>query len=188
MLHLISRITARELTTRLLETELKEIIRERDDITEDRFDQVVENAIVIDIDGVVSAEGFFKLAADAMADRLKVEPDVLLKLLSDREKESSTVLNSYLAIPHIVIEGENTFDILLARCREGITFSETAPKVHAVFVLVGTRDERNFHLHVLAAIAQIIHGPDFEKRWMAARNKEALRDVILLGKRKRQQD
>jgi len=188
MLHLIGRITARELTTRLLETELKEIIRERDDITEDRFDQVIENAVVIDIDRVISAEDFFKLAADAIAVRLKVEPDVLLKLLSDREKESSTVLNSYLAIPHIVIEGEHTFDILLARCREGITFSETAPKVHAVFVLVGTRDERNFHLHALAAIAQIIHGPDFEKRWMAARNKEALRDVILLGKRKRQQD
>jgi APA family basic amino acid/polyamine antiporter len=186
MLHLIGRITARELTTRLLETELKEIIRERDDITEDRFDQVIENAVVIDIDRVISAEDFFKMAADAMADRLKVEPDVLLKLLSDREKESSTVLNSYLAIPHIVIEGEHTFDILLARCREGITFSETAPKVHAVFVLVGTRDERNFHLHALAAIAQIIHGPDFEKRWMAARNKEALRDVILLGKRERQ--
>jgi APA family basic amino acid/polyamine antiporter len=188
MLHLIGRITARELTTRLLETELKEIIRERDDITEDRFDQVIENAVVIDIDRVISAEDFFKLAADAMAVRLKVEPDVLLKLLSDREKESSTVLNSYLAIPHIVIEGEHTFDILLARCREGIIFSETAPKVHAVFVLVGTRDERNFHLHALAAIAQIIHGPDFQKRWMAARNKEALRDVILLGKRKRQQD
>ena len=188
MLHLIGRITARELTTRLLETELKEIIRERDDITEDRFDQVVENAVVIDIDRVISAEDFFKLAADAMAGRLKVEPDVLLKLLSDREKESSTVLNSYLAIPHIVIDGEHTFDILLARGREGIAFSETAPKVHAVFVLIGTRDERNFHLHALAAIAQIIHGPDFEKRWMAARNKEALRDVILLGKRKRQQD
>jgi APA family basic amino acid/polyamine antiporter len=188
MLHLIGRITARELTTRLLETELKEIIRERDDITEDRFDQVIENAVVIDIDRVISAEDFFKLAADAMAVRLKVKPDVLLKLLSDREKESSTVLNSYLAIPHIVIEGEHTFDILLARCREGIIFSETAPKVHAVFVLVGTRDERNFHLHALAAIAQIIHGPDFQKRWMAARNKEALRDVILLGKRKRQQD
>ncbi len=186
MLHLIERITARELTTRLLETELKEIIKERDDITEDRFDRVIENAVVIDIDRVISAEDFFKLAADAMAGRLKLEPDVLLKLLSDREKEGSTVLSSYLAIPHIVIEGKNTFDVLLARCREGITFSETAPKVHAVFVLVGTRDERNFHLHALAAIAQIIHGPDFQKRWMAARNKEALRDVILLGKRKRQ--
>ncbi|MBU4304773.1 MAG: amino acid permease [Candidatus Omnitrophica bacterium] len=38
LLHLIERITAKELTSRTLETELKEIIRERDDILEDRFD------------------------------------------------------------------------------------------------------------------------------------------------------
>jgi amino acid transporter len=188
ILHLIERITARELTTRSLETELKEIIRERDDITEDRFDKVIENAIVMDMDEAISVEDFFKMAAHEMADRLKVEPEALFKLLSDREKESSTVLNSYLAIPHIIIEGENTFDILFARCKEGIKFSEAASKVHAVFVLIGTRDERNFHLRALATIAQIIHGTDFEKRWMTAKDKEDLRDVILLGKRRRRED
>jgi APA family basic amino acid/polyamine antiporter len=185
LLHLIERITAKELTTRSLETELMEIIRERDDIVKDRFDQVIENAVVMDIDKAMSAEEFLRLVADAMAGNLGVEPAVLLRSLLDREKESTTVLNPYLAIPHIVIEGKHNFDILLARCREGIMFSETAPRVHAVFVLVGTRDERNFHLHALAAIAQIVHDLHFEKRWMAARSKEALRDIVLLGKRKR---
>jgi mannitol/fructose-specific phosphotransferase system IIA component (Ntr-type) len=169
-----------------LEIELKEIIRERDDIVEDRFDQVIENAIVMDIDRTMSVEEFFELVADAMADDLKVKPAVLLELLLDREKEGTTVLNPYLAIPHIIIEGEETFDILLARCRQGIVFSETTPKVHTVFVLAGTRDERNSHLHALAAIAQIVQDPHFEKKWMEAKDKDALRDIVLLGKRRRQ--
>ena len=186
LLHLIARITARELTTRSLETELKEIIRERDDIIRDRFDHVIENAVVLDIGRSMPVEEFFESVAYAMADNVKVEPAVLLKSLLDRERETTTVLNPYLAIPHIIVEGERTFHILLARCREGIVFSEAAPKVHAVFVLVGTKDERNFHLNSLAAIAQIVLDADFDNRWMAARNKEALRDIVLLGKRKRQ--
>lgn len=184
LLHLIERITAKELTTRSLETELKEIIRERDDIVRDRFDLIIENAIVMDIDKAMQVEEFFKLVADAMAENLKVEPEALLKMLLDREMKSSTVISPGLAIPHIVIEGERTSEILLARCREGVVFSESN-KVHAIFVLIGTRDERNFHLRALAAIAQIVQDPHFEEKWMAAKSKENLRDIVLLGKRKR---
>jgi len=185
LLHLIERVTAKELTGHSLETELKEIIRERDEILKDRFDHIVEASAVLDIEGAMSREEFFKLVADTMAGRLKIKPEILLKSLMKREKESTTVLNPFLAIPHIIINGEHNFGILLARSKEGISFSESAPKVHTVFVLVGTKDERNFHLRALSAIAQIVQDPHFEERWMSARNKEVLRDIVLLGKRRR---
>ena len=185
LLHLIERITAKELTTRSLEAELREIIRERDEIIKDRFDNLVERCVVLDIENSMSLEEFFGLVAEAMSDRLNVEPSLLFKLLMDRERESSTLLSQGLAIPHIVIEGEHTFDILIARCREGIIFPNSEHRVHTVFVLIGTRDERNFHLHALAAIAQIVQDPHFEEKWMKAGDEEDLRDIILLGKRKR---
>ena len=185
LLHLIESITAKELTTRTLETELREIIRERDNIVRDRFDETVENAIVFDIEDGIVAEEFYTRVAEIMADALGIKPEVFLELLLNREKESSTAITPFLAIPHIIIEGEHTFSILIARSRPGIVFSEKMSRVHAVFVLVGTRDERNFHLVSLSAIAQIVQEPDFEQRWMKAKNEEALRDIILLGKRKR---
>jgi amino acid transporter len=185
LLHLIERVTARELTSHSLETELKEIIRERDVILKDRFDHMIEASPVLDIEGAMSAEEFFKLVADTMAARLKIKPEILLKSLLKREKESTTVLNQYLAIPHIIINGERNFSILLARSKKGISFSEQAPKVHTVFVLVGTKDERNFHLRALSAIAQIVQDSHFEERWMSAKNREVLRDIVLLGKRRR---
>ena len=56
-----------------------------------------------------------------------------------------------------------------------------------VFVITGTKDERTFHLRALASIAQIVQNPNFEKKWMQAKNTEELRDLILLGERKRNQ-
>lgn len=185
LLHLIERVTAKELTSRSLETELKEIIRERDDIIKDQFDKVIENSAVLDIEKKISLEEFFKLAAGTLSPQVGKAPEVLLRLLLEREKKGTTVLNPFLAIPHIIIEGEHIFSILMVRSREGIEFSPGAGCVHAVFFLVGTMDERNFHLRALAAIAQIVHDPGFGKRWLAARCQEALRDIILLGKRKR---
>ena len=195
LLHLIERITARELTTYTLETELKEIIRERDQITKDRFDTIIENCVVLDIDKAVTGKQFFEMAARALSGRLKMDSAEVAGLLLERESQSSTVISEHLAIPHIVIGGKQIFDILLARCKEGIIFSEPASppasrggkekQVNAAFVIIGTKDERNFHLHSLAAIAQIVQGADFEQNWIRAQNIEVLRDIILLGKRKR---
>jgi len=185
LLHLIERVTAKELTTYSLETELKELIRERDNIIKDRFDHIVEGAVVLDIDKKIAVEKFFEIVADALSKRLDMELTDIHQLLLDREKESSTVLSPGLAIPHIIIQGEHKFDILLARCKEGIIFSEDRPSIHAVFVLIGTKDERNFHLFALSAVAQIVQDPQFDKRWLNAKSKEGLRDIVLLGKRKR---
>ena len=185
LLHLIERITARELTTYSLETELKEIIRERDDITKDRFDDIIEKSVVLDIDKRMELDDFFKLVSDTLSKSVKVKAFNLCQLISERERETSTVIAPGIAIPHIIIEGKSLFDVLLVRCKKGIAFSESAPKVHVVFVLIGSKDERNFHLRALAAIAQIVQNPTFEKKWLSAKNKKALKDVVLLGKRMR---
>jgi len=185
LLHLIERITAKDLTSGLLETELKEIIQERDEITKDRFDAIIEKCIVLDIDEEMQLEDFFRLVAQKLSQRVKVKPQVLYQLISNREKETSTIIAPKMAIPHMVIEGNHLTDILIVRCKKGIEFSDKAEKVQTVFVLVGTKDERNFHLRALAAIAQILQNPSFNKVWLAAKNKEALRDIMLLGKRMR---
>ncbi|MBU8923004.1 MAG: amino acid permease [Bacteroidales bacterium] len=185
LLHLIERITPLELSSRTLETELKEIIRERDDIVKDRLDHVIERAVVLDIEDHIDASTFFGMVADEMAGRIGIDREIFVRLMHEREKESSTVLTSNLAIPHIIIPGESKFEILLARCRGGVEFSPSATDIHSIFVLTGTRDERNFHLRALAGIAQIVHESDFDKNWMRAKSIEDLRDIVLLGERKR---
>jgi APA family basic amino acid/polyamine antiporter len=186
LLYLIEKITAKELTSHSLEDELKGIIRERDKIQKDRFDELIEKSHILDLKEKTDLKEFFKSTAEKLYPFLDIPKKKLYELLMKREKESTTSINPDIAIPHIIIEGEKHFDILLARCKEGIKFGEETPEVKAVFVLVGTRDERNFHLRALASIAQIISAKDFMTRWMRAKNIENLRDIVLLGERRRQ--
>ena len=186
LLHLIERVSERDYTDHVLETELKEIIHERDNISRDRFDHIIDDCSVLDIDEPLEQQEFFDLVADALAEKLKMRKGRLKRMLIEREEESSTVLSPFLAIPHVIIKGRDAFETLIARNRGGIVFSEEFTRVHAVFVLIGTKDTRSVHLQSLAAIAQIFQDADFEQRWMNAKNEKTLRDIIHLSQRKRQ--
>ena len=105
--------------TGTLEAELKEIIRQRDEIVLDRFDRIVEGCFVMDIDEPMPAEQLFKVVAGRLSERLGIDRQELLAALMAREQESSTVIGPGLAVPHVVIKGEHAFDILLARSRQG---------------------------------------------------------------------
>jgi APA family basic amino acid/polyamine antiporter len=52
--------------------------------------------------------------------------------------------------------------------------------------MVGSLDERNFHLKVLMAIAQMVEEKGFFTRWFAAEREEQLRDILLLSSRHRE--
>ncbi len=185
LLHLVARITAHEISSETLESELKTIIRERDEIVTDRFDGIIETCPVLDLSGHQTLAAFFKKASEKLAESLSTDADLINERLIMREMESNTAISANIAIPHVIIDGEGRFEILLSRCRDGIHFSEKSPSVKAVFVLAGMRDDRNFHLRALSSIAQIVQNPQFINRWNAARNETALRDLILLGHRQR---
>jgi mannitol/fructose-specific phosphotransferase system IIA component (Ntr-type) len=185
MLHLIQKITARDLVTGTLEEELRELSLERDKVTLDRFDKIVKKCPVLDIKETIKLDELFKIAGKELTESVEIEAKGIFKALKAKEKENSTAITPDIAIPHIIIPGEHKFEVLLARAKEGIKFSDSAPSVRAIFFLLGTREERNFHLYALSAIAQVVGDPDFIKRWMRARDKQGLRDVIILGKRLR---
>ena len=185
LLHLIEKVAARELIDVSLESELKEIIRERDDIIADRFDEIIEKSTILDIENRIGRDEFFDLASREISAKVEAGYAEILTLLEERERQASTVLSPGLAIPHIIVPGVNTFIILMARCKKGIVFPEVEQSINTVFVIAGTKDERSFHLRSLSAIAQIVENPHFKEYWLKAKNIEGLRDLILLGKRER---
>jgi len=185
VMHIVERVTDRELKTVTLENELRDILMERDEIIEDRFDTLVRECTILDISGKQNAETTFREVSGILAERLGTDEYVLFEKFLHREAEGGTVVQPGFAIPHIVVEGEKKFDILLVRAREGIKFLGVQERVRVMFVLAGSKDERNYHLRALMAIAQIAQEKQFEQRWLAARDVEALRNLILLSTRKR---
>ncbi len=185
--YMVKGIIAKDIAGRGLEDELKQITLERDEIALDRFDRLVNQAIVLDLKKTISARELFREVSEALSPRIGIDATHLFDLFLKRERDSSTVVHPGLAIPHVIVEGEHIFELLLVRCKEGVVFSDLHPPVTTAFVLVGSPDERNYHLRALMAIAHIVEEPGFETRWDAARNTDELRDVVLLSRRRREQ-
>jgi len=186
LIYALERLVAKDkdLASENLLTELKDIVMQRDDIIKDKFHKLIEESKVIDIESPFAFRDFFMEISNELSKDLHIPSDTIFNKLLDREKESSTVIRQGLAIPHIVLDGKNIFKILLVRARTGIIFPEDM-LAHTIFVLVGSPDERNLHLQVLAAIAQITQNIDFDTKWLKAANKDELKNIVLLAERRR---
>ncbi|HUV41477.1 MAG TPA: PTS sugar transporter subunit IIA, partial [Sedimentisphaerales bacterium] len=185
LMHIVTRATARDLKTPTLENELRDILIERDDIIEDRFDKLVKRCEILDIEGTKSADEVFRQVSAILAKRLATDQQGLFEKFLQREAESGTVIEPGLAIPHIVVEGQNKFDILLVRAQDGVRWPQQQQPVKIMFVLVGSKDERNYHLRALMAIAQIAQEKHFHQQWLTAKGVEGIRNLVLLSTRKR---
>lgn len=183
--NMVKLILARHLQRLGLEDELVRIGLERDEVQADRFDELTREADILDIKEPLTMEELFDRIAQVAGPRIGLTPERVRTLLMERERESSTMIQPGLAIPHIVVEGEHLFKLVLVRCRRGAIFQEGKEPVRTVFVLIGSPDERNFHLQALMSIAYVVQEKDFEKHWLNAVNPEQLRDIVLLSKRPR---
>lgn len=186
LIHVVERLTNKELKSENLENELKNILMERDQIIEDRFDRIIKTAAILNFtekDGILTRNDIFKAIAHEAAKRLPLEEEEIISLLEEREKESSTVIGEGLAVPHFLFKGENQYEIIVIRSERGIVFDKDKPAVKAIFALAGSTDERNFHLQTLMAIAQIVKNTDFMKNWDALKSPNDIRNSILLADR-----
>jgi hypothetical protein len=50
--------------------------------------------------------------------------------------------------------------------------------------MIGPKEERNFYLRALMAVAELAQNVDFEEEWREPRSKEALRTLVLQAKRR----
>ncbi len=185
LLHLIERITSKDLASYSLESELKAIVNERDQENQDEFDNAVHEAIVLDIDESCDRDMLFARVSTHVAPRLQLSPERVQELLTAREAQGSTALSDFVAVPHLVLPGSGAFHVALVRCRKGIDWGKGYPSIKAVFIIYGTKDQRSLHLKALAAIAHIVQKRSFERRWTQVKHLDQLRDILLLSERKR---
>ncbi|MDP6546950.1 MAG: amino acid permease [Phycisphaerae bacterium] len=181
----VGNVVAKEIRHGDIDKELLDIALERDDVTRDRFDRIIADCPILDIPEPISSSDMFQRAVKLLAPRLGMDEQLLFQLLDIREAESSTVIQPGFAIPHVIVKGRNLFDILLLRCKGGVSFPGHEVPVHAAFVSIGSEDERNFHLRALMAISHVVGAPEFFKRWITVPGVEHLRDIVLLSGRPR---
>ena len=184
LLHIVESLTNRRLTTDSLEKELYEVLHKRDELVHDEFDEVLKNAKAVDLAPGADQAELLRVVSESLEAELDHSAAEIKARFIEREEQGSCVLTPFVAIPHIIVDGEGLFKIELVRSREGISF-ENDVSVKAFFVIVGSKDMRNMHLKALAAIAHMVQHPEFETRWTRAKNEEQLKDILLLSDRVR---
>ncbi|MFC1855044.1 amino acid permease [Thermodesulfobacteriota bacterium] len=186
LIHLLEKLVSkdREFASENILEELKDIVIKRDEVIRDRVHRLFEESLVVDIEESLPLQSFVERISADLGESLGADPSYLMKKFLEREDEACTVMRRGLAIPHIIIEGENVFKILIARAKAGIIFPDDK-LAHIIFVTVGSLDKRNLHLKVLAAIAQITENPEFDEKWLEVGKKEELKHIVLLAERKR---
>jgi len=185
LLYLLKRIIDSRMPQHGLETELREVLRHREGILDDKFDRMVKESVVLDLDEHLSLDNFFDKISGPLGADLGMDSEKIFKLLKTRESESSTAISSFVSIPHIILQETEVLHMMIVRCRNGVSFSESEKSVKAIFLIVGNEGERVLHLRLLASIATLVQEKDFKSKWLDAKDVNHLRDMILLSSRKR---
>ncbi|MFW6357468.1 MAG: amino acid permease, partial [bacterium] len=183
LLHVLERVMDRSLTSGMLESELKEIVRKRDLIDLDRFDKMVERAPVVDCVSL-DREELFRLVGQALKKERGLDDSAVDKALDDRAWHIAPLQEGF-AVSDMVIQGHGVLEMALVRCGQGIVLKDDGQEFHTVFFLVTTRDERDCYLRSVVSIAQLIQDPSLEEQLLTAQDEQQIRDLILLGTRRR---
>ena len=86
-MHIVERVTDIEMKTVTLENELRDILIERDQITEDRFDKLVRECDIIDLKTKQDSESVFKQISVMLSSKLDISEYVLFEKFLARETQ-----------------------------------------------------------------------------------------------------
>jgi amino acid transporter/mannitol/fructose-specific phosphotransferase system IIA component (Ntr-type) len=185
LLHLLKRLTDQKIIHNMLEDELREVVIHRDEIEQDNFDELIKNSQFIEIEGSCNFSELMDKCAGDIAEETGMPVEMVKDKFLLRQQESNTAVSQFLAIPHIILEGNSTIFLKIIRCRDGIYFSEKESAVKAVFLLGGTGKNRILHLKTLASIVNLVRLENFENEWLSAQGNTEIKNLMILNERKR---
>ncbi|MBN1613709.1 MAG: PTS sugar transporter subunit IIA [Deltaproteobacteria bacterium] len=110
---------------------------------------------------------------------IKLDTNVLVKVLLEREKLGSTGIGDGIAIPHGKIDGLADLIVAFGRSIEGIAFDAMDNRpVHIFFLLMAPENSAGVYLKTLAKLSKMLKDVEFRKTLMAAKTKDDLYDAI----------
>ena len=169
-----------------LDVELRTILKEKGLREDDPFDEVVIDALVIDLTAIVTFEALIGSASEVLAQSLKCDKETLIKGFTEGAFAGATPVARGAALPHMRLDGIHIPHLVMVRCRQELVIATSEmvgakheDRVHAVFFLVSPSEDPSKHLRMLAQLASRIDREDFMDRWLAAKGEVDLRELFL---------
>jgi len=136
--------------------------------------------IVADLVSKTKAGVLAELSRHLATRLVGVEPEILRKVLEEREQLASTAIGDGIAIPHGKLDAVGRLVGALGRTCEGVEFESIDGRpTHLVFMLVAPANSTGVHLKALARLSRLFRDSDFRQRLMAAPDAAAMYQVIV---------
>lgn len=124
-------------------------------------------------------EVLMELTSTLLKDHPRLDTDLALLVLTEREKLGSTGIGDGIAIPHGKLAGIDDLVVCFGRSIAGIEFSAMDGRpVHLFFLLLAPENSAGQHLKALAKISRMLKDSRFRLRLMEAKSSEELFLVI----------
>ncbi len=173
-----------------LDTELRAIVAERG-IDEEPFEDVVERALVIDIENADNAVDFAAVIARAGREAeaaFGLDAEWLAERLRYEERLGFIPVAGGAALPHVRVGDKlEQPELLLIRIGgRGVSIEQPAEfggdadgRIHAILMLLSPARNPALHLHLLAQLATRVQDEDFLPQWRRDKEPEFLRRTVL---------
>ena len=171
-----------------LDTELRDIMKEKGARAADPFDEVVAGSITMDIDTQISLTGIIRGASDQLDRQLPASAEQLVDGFTRGVKAGATPVSRGAALLHMRLPNFESSELVIARCVESLTIdiddvalrrqADEHP-IRAVFFLVSGEHDAGRHLRILAQLAGRIETDGFMEEWLANRNDQELKETLL---------
>lgn len=170
-----------------LDTELRTILKEKGLRDTDPFEQVVIDAVVLDIERELTFDELIGRVAEALAQRSGLPAETYREGFTEGTQTGATPVAKGVALPHMRLPGIVHSSLVLVRLREDLRIlagnvfgkQELSETVHAAFFLVSPEGDAAQHLRILAQLATRIDQEDFMTAWLGAEGELQLREVFL---------
>ena len=171
-----------------LDIELRSILKEKGLRDQDPFDAVVASSVLIDLADKTTFKEIVHLASEQLSKKVGKDVMTLEKLFLEGTQIGATPVSHGAALPHLRVHGLVHSELVIVRSRPGTLvefdkniFGEVDADrpINAFFFLASPDDNPGQHLRILAQIASHVDNDQFIEQWLAARNEQELKELLL---------
>ncbi|MCK5832597.1 amino acid permease [bacterium] len=163
-----------------LDKELRQLLKEKGLRRDDPFAEMVNSAEFLEVRSKSKVEDLLHHASLLLSKKSGISSDLILGALLERSHLGETPAEAGVALPHLLLDEVEDFNLVFARSVTGIDFPMADQTIHAIFILLGNRKKPTQHLRFLAEIARRAEDPEFIDKWIQADNKDDLVQLLLM--------
>jgi len=175
-----------------LESEMRNILREKGLRQEDPYEELISRADVIEVSKGEKYPDIVKKVYHQLEVKINKPMDEFFEMITHFDEQEIIPIGSGVALNHARIEEKIQPEIILVRIKDGLLLNKLTEKkvnnannqkLYAIIFFLSPKENSGQHLRILAHLAEMVGSKTFIERWNAAENEEEIKEILLRDER-----